>query len=270
MSVMLRRLIAPLAVLGLAIGAGSAQSGDDQKSDKTEKAPAEKAKQPEKAKGEQKTERLPRVGGGIRPIGEKAEKHVDPTLSIPSMQKLREAEEAYRKARDVAAKDIDAAIEKAEASLAEAHKNMTGKDVDKDARAKAQTAAAKLNHDIQSLRSARYKVHSPHLPMPQPQESRLAAKLDKVGELVAVQLKLEKGQGLVVVSVDKDGAADKAGLKVNDILVAIEGKNVSSDLKDLRKILSEIQPDTTVSATVLRAGAREKIGELKLPAATSK
>ena len=57
---------------------------------------------------------------------------------------------------------------------------------------------------------------------------------------------------ITLVQIYKDSPAEKAGLKDNDILYKVEGKEVTG--KDLSKVVSKIKGEkgTTVELTVLR------------------
>ena len=60
-------------------------------------------------------------------------------------------------------------------------------------------------------------------------------------------------KGFQVVDVTKDGPADTAGLKVNDVITAVDGKPVTSlHLYDLRRELRDEKPGTVVHLSVLR------------------
>ena len=81
------------------------------------------------------------------------------------------------------------------------------------------------------------------------------------------QLDLPKNQGLVIGEVKADSPAAKAGLKANDILLELNGKPVTSDPRDLVKMLEDIKPNTPVDAIVLRKGKKETIKGLSMPEA---
>jgi hypothetical protein len=99
------------------------------------------------------------------------------------------------------------------------------------------------------------------------EESRLGVSVDKPSATLAEQLDLPKGQGLVVEQVAADSAAAKGGLKVNDILLEVDGKAVPSDLADFQKQLEGIKADTKVNMVVLRKGKKETLKEVSLPEA---
>ena len=59
---------------------------------------------------------------------------------------------------------------------------------------------------------------------------RLGVEVDPVGQVLADQLGLSQGQGLVIRKVRSGSSAEKAGVKANDILMVLNGQNVSNDV----------------------------------------
>jgi hypothetical protein len=98
-------------------------------------------------------------------------------------------------------------------------------------------------------------------------EGRLGVMARKPSETLVEQLDLPKGQGLVVEEVQKDSAADKAGLKAHDILLEVGGKAVPDDLTEFKKNLKDVKADAAVDLVVLRKGKKETIKGVKLPEA---
>jgi len=75
-----------------------------------------------------------------------------------------------------------------------------------------------------------------------------------VGALVAAQLQLEPGTGLVVQAVGKDSPAAKAGLKKHDILMFAEDRQLSR-IGDLNEVVNKAgNEESDVSLTVIRGG----------------
>lgn len=97
--------------------------------------------------------------------------------------------------------------------------------------------------------------------------ARLGVAVEKPSAALVDHLDLPKDQGLVVHEVTADSAAEKAGLKANDILLEIGGKPVANDVVKFRKQLSDIKTDTAINALILRKGKRETIKGIKLPEA---
>lgn len=97
--------------------------------------------------------------------------------------------------------------------------------------------------------------------------TRLGARIEPPSATLAEQLDLPKGKGLVVKEVLPNSAAKKAGLKVHDILLELNGEKVPNKVEGLTKLMADIKADTAVDAVVLRKGKKETIKGLKLPEA---
>ncbi len=84
--------------------------------------------------------------------------------------------------------------------------------------------------------------------------------------------KLGVQQGALVESVDKDTPAEKAGIKVMDVIVSVDGKAVNNSA-DLRRIVQNIAPGTKVKVVVVRDKTRKTldvtIGELPVEGGTA-
>lgn len=80
------------------------------------------------------------------------------------------------------------------------------------------------------------------------------------------QFKLSTTKGALVSQVNKDFPADKAGVKVGDVIVRYSGKDVE-DVRALRNVVAGTAPGTKVDIVVLRDGKEKtltaKLGELK-------
>ena len=68
--------------------------------------------------------------------------------------------------------------------------------------------------------------------------------------------KLDKSTGVYVHEITRDGTAENASLQIGDIIVAFDGKTVSS-VDDLHKLLNEETVAKTIGVDVLRGGRRE-------------
>jgi serine protease Do len=64
---------------------------------------------------------------------------------------------------------------------------------------------------------------------------------------------VEKGEGVIITAVEKGSPAMKAGVKVNDIVTAVNGKEVKS-LGELRRNVSVIHPGEKAELQLLRDG----------------
>jgi len=65
-------------------------------------------------------------------------------------------------------------------------------------------------------------------------------------------------KGLIVLSVEQDGPAGKAGLLVGDILVALGGKTVT-DTGDVQTALESVAVGQAIEAALLRGGAARQV-----------
>ena len=63
-----------------------------------------------------------------------------------------------------------------------------------------------------------------------------------------------------------DSPADKAGIKSNDVLVKIDGKNVPANVEEFMKLVAGLKTEPPSMPTVLRKGASKKITGVTLPA----
>jgi serine protease Do len=73
----------------------------------------------------------------------------------------------------------------------------------------------------------------------------------------------EDGKGVKVLEVEDDEAADKAGLKENDIITQINGKNVTS-VDDLKETMKTAKKGETVKITYVRDG-KTQTADIKFP-----
>jgi len=72
-------------------------------------------------------------------------------------------------------------------------------------------------------------------------------------------------EGILVAQVMKGSPADRAGLKVGDIIVALNGRKLE-DVRDLQLSIMKTKPGTEVTLTIIREGKKKeikvKVGEL--------
>lgn len=236
--------------------------------------PAQEPKKEEPKKSAEEPKKEAKKEPEKQPAKEPAKEPAKPKeFDGPAQQKLKQAEDAYKAAREEAYKEIAEAEKKAHAALDKALQDLSKAGADKDARAKARDEMNKAQDELARLSRARMRLLSPafgpvmaSLPPPK-EETRLGAKFTRPGELLSAHLNLEKNRGLVIEKIEKDQVAEKAGLKAYDVLVELNGKPVPSDIEQFRKMLAEIKPDTAVTLVVLRQGKSETIKDVKLPAA---
>lgn len=96
---------------------------------------------------------------------------------------------------------------------------------------------------------------------------RLGIRVEKPSDVIASQLDLPNGQGLVCVDVPAESTAGKIGIKPHDILLEVAGKSVPNDVQRFVGALKEIKPDTAIDIVVLRKGKKETLKGVKLPEA---
>lgn len=82
---------------------------------------------------------------------------------------------------------------------------------------------------------------------------RLGVGIQNVTDELAKALELEQTSGVIVTSVTAGSAADKAGVKRNDLITAINGEKIE-DSNVLRNKVAGTQPGTEIKLTVLRDG----------------
>jgi serine protease Do len=65
-------------------------------------------------------------------------------------------------------------------------------------------------------------------------------------------------RGVGLTQVMKDSPAEKAGLRKDDVILRIDGENITS-VRKLNRIVSELAPDQSVRITVSRGGAEQEV-----------
>ncbi|HJQ34911.1 MAG TPA: DegQ family serine endoprotease [Pyrinomonadaceae bacterium] len=88
---------------------------------------------------------------------------------------------------------------------------------------------------------------------------QLGVVVQAVTEDIAQGLGLKEARGVVVSSVQKGSAADKAGVKQGDVITAFNG-NAVNDANELRNLVAATQPGTDAQVTILRDGREQQLG----------
>ena len=70
--------------------------------------------------------------------------------------------------------------------------------------------------------------------------------------------RLSSARGVGVTQVVQGSAAEKAGLRKDDVILRIDGENVTS-VRKLNRLVSEIAPDHSVRITISRSGAEREL-----------
>lgn len=98
-------------------------------------------------------------------------------------------------------------------------------------------------------------------------EVRLGVRVEKVPAALADQLDLPKGQGVVVADVVKGTAAEKAGLKANDVIVEFAGKPVTDNPTEFVQRVQGLKKDEKVDITYIRKGKKGTAKGVEVPEA---
>jgi beta-lactamase regulating signal transducer with metallopeptidase domain/membrane-associated protease RseP (regulator of RpoE activity) len=96
-------------------------------------------------------------------------------------------------------------------------------------------------------------------------QGRLGANVQTPDAVLADQLGLTSGQGLVVTHVQQNSPAEKAGLKAHDVLLEVNGKSVPNQPWQFLRMIQEVKPDTAIDVVLVRKGKKETVKGLKLP-----
>ena len=87
---------------------------------------------------------------------------------------------------------------------------------------------------------------------------QLGVTIQDVNQSLADSFGLKKPAGALVSSVDKDGAAAKAGLKAGDVILRYNGTDIGSSSR-LPLLVADTAPGTTVKLDVMRKGETRHI-----------
>ncbi len=69
---------------------------------------------------------------------------------------------------------------------------------------------------------------------------------------------LNQVRGVGVTQIIKDSPAEKAGLRKDDVILRIDGENVTS-VRKLNRLVSEIAPDQTIRVAISRGGSEQEL-----------
>ena len=104
----------------------------------------------------------------------------------------------------------------------------------------------------------RFLEHSAPQSEPAPQGIRLGIRLAPLSQVLADQLGLDAKAGTLIVDVETGSMAEKAGLKKNDVLVKIDGKDAAGT-DAARSAVQDALKKKDFSIEVLRQGKRQMI-----------
>jgi serine protease Do len=86
----------------------------------------------------------------------------------------------------------------------------------------------------------------------------LGVLIQDVNEKLAKQFHLSEARGALVSQVNKNSPASRAGIKVGDVIVSYNGKEVE-DTRQLRNLVAATSPGTSTTVDVIRNGKRETL-----------
>jgi serine protease Do len=82
--------------------------------------------------------------------------------------------------------------------------------------------------------------------------------IQPVTKEIAESLGVEGTSGAIVAEAQASSPAEKAGIEAGDIITKVDGKAVK-DPKDLSATIARLEPDQTVTVTVMRNGSEQDI-----------
>ncbi|MCF8335042.1 MAG: Do family serine endopeptidase [Bacteroidales bacterium] len=89
------------------------------------------------------------------------------------------------------------------------------------------------------------------------QRAMLNVKVRDINEELAEKYGLETRQGAYIAAVNRDGAADRAGIKPGDVVTSVDGKEIS-DVAELQATINSYSPGDEVTVTVIRDGEKKQ------------
>jgi len=87
---------------------------------------------------------------------------------------------------------------------------------------------------------------------------RIGVTIQEVTHDLAESFGLNKAGGALISSVEKGGAADKAGIQVSDVIVKFDGKTVTSST-DLPRMVAATKPGSKVAVQLWRRGDSKEV-----------
>jgi Do/DeqQ family serine protease len=90
------------------------------------------------------------------------------------------------------------------------------------------------------------------------QRGMMGVSIQAVTSDLAQSLSMPAARGIVVSAVNAGGPAEKAGLKMGDVILQLNGKNVS-DTNGFRNQIAATAPGTEVTLTIWRSGGQQQV-----------
>ncbi len=107
----------------------------------------------------------------------------------------------------------------------------------------------------QAQQATQFSAH----PTPSPAaEGYLGVDVINVDAQAAQSLKLKEAHGALITLIDHDAPAGKIGLKVNDVILQLNGQKIEN-AEQLRKMLSEIPPGRKITLEISRDGRTRRL-----------
>ena len=104
------------------------------------------------------------------------------------------------------------------------------------------------------------------------ERGRIGVAIQEVTQGLAQSFGLNKPEGALVSSVEKNGPADKAGMQAGDVILAVNGQKVDRSA-ELPPMVANVKPGTKATFDVWRKGGKKEltvvVGELKGEAVAS-
>lgn len=89
------------------------------------------------------------------------------------------------------------------------------------------------------------------------QRAILGITMQEIDDKIAKELKLSSRKGVYIVEVSKSGAADAAGIKAGDVLIAIDSIEITN-AASVQETVSRFSPGDEAEITVIRDGKEKK------------
>jgi C-terminal processing protease CtpA/Prc len=93
---------------------------------------------------------------------------------------------------------------------------------------------------------------------------RLGVNVEPVAPVLAAQFELSLDVGVVVTRVVPGSPAEKAGIKVHDVVLKIGGAQVTGDVEDFVRLIDSLKSDKPLDIVVLRKGRKHTIAGVRL------
>ena len=109
-----------------------------------------------------------------------------------------------------------------------------------------------------SERNKNFVWESKKLPQIFPSGGYLGIILQELNPDLAPYFSVKTGEGVLIVRVEKETPAEKAGLKAGDVIVQM-GKKTVNDVDAVHEVLADLKKGDTVAITVIRHGKKETV-----------